>query len=218
MNLIKDSVLQHNGLKDIPENVKLTIKPVDLKKLDGFNFKTACNRYQDPNQALSFQNVYLSIPPGDYFDGDFSVSAWVNLTSNKQFNVLVSFANKGGIDLIWIGFKNLYFYVEISSGSRSDPNAVVTMSSNDPLQMNDWTKVTFTLKDTIGSMYFKDVFNNGGVKLVQPRKVNRNLNFIGQDYQNGSLYLAEAVYEDLTIFKGALTLNDIKKELLYNGE
>ena len=67
-------------------------------------------------------------------------------------------------------------------------------------------------------MYFDDKRNNYGIQLAKPTKMNRNVNFIGQDYHNSSLYLAEAVYDDLKIYKGALTLSDVKTRFQNDGK
>jgi len=88
----------------------------------------------------------MIIPPGVYVDGDFSVSAWVYLNSNKSYTNLVSFANSNGQDLIWLGFNHLRFYAEIGNNS-GDP---LKMSSANALQNKTWTKVTFVLKSTTG--------------------------------------------------------------------
>jgi len=89
------------------------------------------------------------------------------------------------------------------------------MKYTTPLQMNIWTHVTFVLKKNIGYMYL-----NGDFIYKNPLAVSQNaekkLNFIGKDAHNSSLYMAEAIYEDLKIYKGALTSDEIKAG--FNGD
>ena len=85
------------------------------------------------------------------------------------------------------------------------------MVSSSPLPIKIWTHVTFVLKNNIGYMYLNGT-SNINAPLAAPKIAERNMNFIGKDYQNSSLYMAEAVYENLKIYKGALTSDELKKE------
>ena len=84
----------------------------------------------------------------------------------------------------------------------------------------DWTHVTFVLENTTSFMYL----NGDQIKsahnglLTAPKKIERKINFIGKDSHNSSLYMAEATYENLKIYKGALTPNEVKKEYLKYGK
>ena len=187
-----------SGLKDEIGNSSL---------YNGLNFGHVNNRYEMLNQATEFKNGCLQIPPGVYVENDFSVTAWVNLTGKKTYIVLVSFSNEEGRDSVWIGFKNMMFYIEISNAS----NEIIPMSSVNPVSMNNWTHVAFVLKNTTGYMYLNGIENYNS-PLPAPIKIDRKLNFIGQDYYNSSLYLAEAIYDNLKVYKGAMTAEEINKE------
>jgi hypothetical protein len=65
-------------------------------------------------------------------------------------------------------------------------------------------------------MYLNGDFINKN-QLAAIQNAEKNLNFIGKDAHNSSLYMAEAVYEDLKIYKGALTADEIKAELKKDG-
>ena len=135
------------------------------------------------------------------------MTAWVNPKVNKSFSVLVSFSNAEGKDSVWIGFKDLMFYVEISNAS----NGIEAISSVAPLSLNNWTHVAFVLKNTTGYVYLNGIENYNS-PLPAPIRRQRKLNFIGQDYYNSSLYLAEAIYDNLKVYKGAMTAEEINKE------
>ena len=60
-------------------------------------------------------------------------------------------------------------------------------------------------------MYLNGIFKHNA-PLAVPKKAERNINFIGKDFHNSNLYMAEAVYENLKIFKGALTPDELKEE------
>ena len=177
------------------------------------NISLASNRFKEPFRSTEFKNGYYLIPMPIYIENDFSVSAWVNLTVDKQYNVLASFAGKEGNDMIWIGFKHLQFHVELTFSS----NETLKMTATTPLQKDFWTFVTFVLKNSIGLMYLNGSLNSK-VHLEMPKKLERTENFIGKDSFDSDLYFAEALYENLKIYKGALTDLEVKDEFNKDGK
>ncbi len=105
------------------------------------------------------------------------------------------------------------FHVEISNSLNENEND--KMVSISPLPIKIWTHVTFVLKNNMGYMYLNGI-SNSNAPLVAPIKAERNMNFIGKDSHNSNLYMAEAVYENLKIYKGALTPDELKEE--YNKD
>jgi hypothetical protein len=174
---------------------------------EGINTNLVSNRYRKPFQATEFKKGYLMINEKIQIENDFTVSSWVNLASDKQYNTLVSFSEDEGKNSIWIGFSRLSFHVEINT---------LKMTSTNPLQMNIWTHVTFVLKNNIGYMYLNGYFINKN-QLAAIQYAEKKLNFIGKDAHNSSLYMSEAIYEDLKIYKGALTSDEIKAEFNEDG-
>jgi len=174
---------------------------------EGINTNLVSNRYKKPFQAKEFKKGYLMINEKIQIENDFTVSSWVNIASDKKYNTLISFSEDEGKNSIWIGFSNLSFHVEIN---------FVKMTSTNHLQMNIWNHVTFVLKNNIGYMYLNGAFiNKNPLKMTQ--SAGKKLNFIGKDSHNSSLYMAEAIYEDLKIYKGALTSDEIKAEFNKDG-
>jgi hypothetical protein len=177
------------------------------------NTNYAANRYRKPFQATEFKKGYYQISNSIEIENNFSVSAWVKLDSDKQYNTLVSFADEKRENSIWIGFSRLNFHVEISNSLNENEND--KMVSTSPLPMNFWSHVTFVLKNNMGYMYLNGT-SNFNATLAAPNKARRNMNFIGKDSHNSSLFMAEAVYENLKIYKGALTSDELKEE--YNKD
>jgi hypothetical protein len=202
--LIEATLVHHWSLSSTKDEIG------NATLFDGFSVNLVSNRYGIPFRSTEFKNGCLLIPRGLYIEESFSLSAWVNLKVNKLYSVLVSFANDN--EMIWIGFKGLSLHVEIKSGSN---NGFVKMTSNLFLKKDVWTHITFVLKDSIGYIYFNGSEINKG-SLTRPNSVETIFNFIGQDYYNSSLYLAEAIYEELKIYRGALTEVEVKNE--FNNE
>ena len=78
------------------------------------NTNYAANRYRKPFQATEFKKGYYQISNSIEIENNFSVSAWVKLDSDKQYNTLVSFADEKRENSIWVGFSRLNFHVEMS--------------------------------------------------------------------------------------------------------
>ncbi len=53
--------------------------------------------------------------------------------------------------------------------------------------------------------------------LSLPTKIKRNFNFIGQDYYNSTDYLADAALQNLYLYKGALTSDEVMLEYETEG-
>ena len=126
--------------------------------------------------------------------------------SNKSFTNLVSFSNEDGKDSVWIGFQNLKVYVEIQPSTATGNLTIMTSST--PLSPQKWQHVAFTLKSGIGSIYYNGVEQNNA-PLTVPIKTKRNFNFVGQDYYNSNEYSADAIYQNLNLYKGALTADEV---------
>lgn len=170
--------------------------------------------YGKPFDSTEFKNGFFRLPPGVFVKKDFSVSVWVNLKEpTKQYSVLLSFANENGKDSVWIGFKDLHFHVEISNKL----DEIKTMTSLIPLPKDSWMHVAFVLENTNGFMYLNGTLNKNST-MPTPNDVKRELNFIGKDYFNSDFYYAEAIYDNLTIYEGALTDDEEKYTFEKDGK
>ena len=72
-----------SDFKDLIENADL---------YDGKNYEFVQNRFGKLKSAIHFKQGYLKIPQGIYFDGDFTITAWLKLNNNSfKFNLLSDF-------------------------------------------------------------------------------------------------------------------------------
>ncbi len=180
----------------------------------GLNTSQSVNLYGKPFDSTEFKKGYLRLPSGMYVKKEFSATAWVNLKEpTKQYSVLVSFANEKGKDSVWIGFRNLHFHVEISN--RFDE--IKSMTSSKPLPKDIWMHVAFVMQNGNGLIYLNGTLNNN-LTMPTPNEKERKINFIGKDYYDSDLYLAEAIYDNLTIYHGALTGDEAKYSFENDGK
>ena len=59
----------------------------------GSKYSFVPDRFCSPNSAIFFNNGYLQVPPGVYFSGDFTVTAWINIKSYQSYSRIFEFGN-----------------------------------------------------------------------------------------------------------------------------
>lgn len=173
---------------------------------NGFSYSYVPDRFNNLNSAIYFNDGYLRVPSGVYFDGDFSIVIWINLKSFGQ-NIL-TFGNIGKLNCIYIvALTDLNVYRTYQGTSSTS----IRIISPNKLQLSTWNHIAFILKDTIGYVYVNGV-QVGSDPLLSPLNVVRNSNYIGRnpDYTFGQTITA--IYDEVKIFKGALTSNQILYE------
>lgn len=169
---------------------------------DGLSYSYVPDRFNNLNSAISFNYGYLRVPSGVYFNGDSSITTWINF---KSFTFILSFGNIGFSDYIFIDVSSENIYCLTYQGSLS--TSVYTLNQ---LQLNTWTHVAFIIKGTIGNIYVNGVLKSTYFSQLQPLNVVRTSNYIGKnDHGKPNAF---AIYDDVKIFKGALTSNQILYE------
>jgi len=53
---------------------------------NGLNYGLTSDRFGNPNSALNLNYGYMNIPPGIYFNGTFTITAWVNVKNAVNLN------------------------------------------------------------------------------------------------------------------------------------
>lgn len=159
--------------------------------------------------ASLFNKSYYSIPKGKYLNTDISVTAWVNLNTNKSFSTLIFFGNGFYNNSFWLGFQESYVYWEINNQENS-------LKSKDFLKLNTWTHVAITLKSGSAAIYINGEQSQQG-SMTAPDVVETNANYIGNDFYGLDDYAAEAAYSKIKIFNGALDSSEVKTEYSTDG-
>lgn len=176
----------------------------------GTSYTYVADRFNNPNSAIYFNNGYLQVPPGVYFSGDFTVTAWIFLNAHSPVQVIFDFGNGPDSD-------NNIFLIKDAASSGGLLRSFVNYNSTNyfistPIVMpnlNQWYHVAFTLSRNIGSIYV-----NGILILSSPlsliRSVTRSTNYIGRD-SYGDIQI-NAIYDDLKIYQGALSTAAIQND------
>ena len=175
--------------------------------IDGSSFSFVEDRFGNPNSAIYLNQGYLKVPPGVYFEGDFTITAWINLKNFSSFSPIIDFGNgPDTIDNILLSVRDATFGAEVYfNRDRS------FMYSDDRISLNKWYFVAFSMVGMVGSLYLDGKFLKSSILLI-PRNEIRVNNFIGINNLNIAENKVNAVYSSIKIYKNGLTSEEIKNE------
>jgi len=175
----------------------------------GSNYCFASDRFGSPNSAIYFYKGYLQVPSGVYFSSEFTFTAWINLVRYQDWSRIIDFGNGQGIDNVLLSFKQKNLQTNnpqlVGSVYQGSTNLDLKTSSN--INLNQWHFVAFVLRNSIGYIYLNGNLVESGSLLI-PNKINTTKNYIGKSNWGHDPY-AEAFYDDIKIYSGALSINDI---------
>ncbi len=119
----------------------------------------------------------MSVPPGIYFSGAFTIIAWINIQKSVQYQRIIDFGNGVGYDeILWCmgpNTNNLISSIVFSGGEKG-----IQLASNNSLSLLTWYHVAYTL-DSFGFGIF--YLNGQQIYSVQQLVINsvlRSNNFI----------------------------------------
>lgn len=176
----------------------------------------ALDRFGNAGMCYEFAGTgtYIQCPPAVYFNGDYTISGWVNITNAESWSRLIDFGN---------GPSNNNVLVSLNAGGSGMINASVYnggsgsgFSSIDPLMLNQWVQITVTNVGNTVLLYVNGVpvYQNTGGMYV-PNNVTRNNNYIGLSNwgSDGGVY---GRMDDIRIYGRGLSIAEVAQ--LYNYE
>ena len=107
------------------------------------------------------------MPNGVYFSGDFSVTAWIHLSSFKFGSRVFEFGSGHALDNVFLAIyeKTNKLYASIySSGEQKN------VKSNTPIELNKWYSVALVFEGTEFSIYLNDDLDTSGQLIYQKEK------------------------------------------------
>jgi len=177
----------------------------------GSSYSFVPDRFCSPNSAIYFNQGYLQVPEGVYFSGDFTFTAWIYLKSYQLNSRIFEFGNGQPNDNVALSMSRLtnrmYVFTFIGpSISQFEASAIINL--------NEWYFVAFVLSGTTGYIYVNGNQVTTGTLYVPINIIRRNNN-IGKSNWNEPN--ADAIYDELKIYQGALSSADIMNEYKLNS-
>jgi hypothetical protein len=171
------------------------------------------DRFSIDFAAIGLTRGYLKAPTNVYFNGDFSITAWIRIEppgSTTTWEVtLLDFGNnlnnQKPIDDVIFGIKNGFLFATIFQGPSF--SSTVNTTSGNTIQFDTWYHVAITFGGSTGYLYLngKQIGNNTNMKA--PLNVNRTVNIIGKITDNFKVYL-----DELKIFSGSLNSGEVYQD------
>jgi hypothetical protein len=165
------------------------------------------------NNALDFDGTddYITVPPGVYFNGNFTIECWVYPKSFANWARIVDFGNGAGSNNVLLAY---------TYGASGAPGLYVEGSqfqANQTIPLNTWTHIAATLNGNTATIYINGIAA-GSATFPVPVNIIRNNCYIGKS--NWGDPNANAVYDELRIWNIAKTpaqiLSSMNTELAGN--
>ena len=163
------------------------------------------SRRGDPLSAMSFKGGYFVIPPGRYFNGDFTFSVWFLVRSFDHYARIVDLINP------------FTFIIAILNDGRIhvilDPNQNTRFASSYYFTPNTWHHISFVMQQNSVFLYI----NGTASSLTGPATTNvyntpgdSNSNYLGKsNWNNDPLF--NGIIDSLKIFNLALSPAEVLK-------
>lgn len=163
-----------------------------------------------PGSALNLDGAsgYAQAANGVWFNGNFTVEAWVFARSYNNWSRLIDFAN---------GPDNNNVFLALSAGTSGFPIFGVYTSggpsfqANTQLPTNQWVHLAATLNGTTGTIYINGNPVGSGTLNIPPNVV-RTINYIGRSNYDGDGY-ANALFDDIRIWNVAKSQTQIQANM-----
>jgi hypothetical protein len=168
----------------------------------GSSYSFVSDRLCSPNAAIYFNQGYLEVPSGVYFSGDFTVTAWIYLKSYQFQSKIFDFGNGPHSNNV-----GLSMFERTSQMFGFTVSFIITQPI---INLNQWHFVAFVISGTTSYIYVNGSQLANGT-LQAPNNIIRSTNYIGKSSWSTDLN-ADAIYDDMKIFKGALSPSDIINE------
>lgn len=194
-----------NSLNDVVGNAHMF--PFDA------NWSFYPDRFGVPASAIRITQGGLQVPAGNYFQGDFTISVWANFLSiTTLYDRILDFSNGPNSDNIifslYSNTKEIGAHIlngNVYNGGVVSPTATTT---------NVWNHLVmvYSNQTKTASVYTNGVLSVSGV-VNQANAMLRRINYIGKSvFPNPNESLVDCVYDDLKIYKRALTSDEIKAD------
>ena len=156
--------------------------------------------------VIQFTGGYGVVPPGVYFNGDFTLTVWVNVQSFGSYGSIIDFANGPGSDNVKLqvavggsGYPAITLYSGTSNSVRVQSSATISL--------NTWYNLAFSLSNLTYSIFINGVVWYSGTSTVVPQSVLRSSNYIVKS--NWEDAIAQVSYDEIKIYRRALSSSEI---------
>lgn len=171
---------------------------------------------KDPSNneySIYLNNGYLLAPPGVYFAGDLSVTAWVNVKQIRTYSRLFDFGNGESENNVLISLSDFSTGIPLFE-TFSNTRIRTRIKSPKKLELNKWNHIAVVIKGNLSLIYMDGIVVANGLLNI-PFNVVRINNYIGKSNW-ASDQLADVLIKNFRIYNRALESAQVLKEMVNN--
>ena len=176
---------------------------------NGANATLTFDRFNKSNSALDLKYGYYEIPNGVYFNGPYSITAWLYAREALSISKLIDIGFTNGSANVGITLFDNFApkpYVRIKNGAS---NSTWAIRSSVNFTLNVWTHLGVTFDGAYLKIFMNGELVGQGISGI-PLNVNRTNNFIGRSWSAGNPNI-NAIFDELRFYNRDLSQNEIKE-------
>jgi len=157
--------------------------------------------------ALNGADNFIDLPDHAWFDGSFTIEAWVYPRSFNNWSRILDFGNGAPNDNVFLALTREGTGKPQLSVVRG--NAFQELVSKDALRLNTWSHVAATLNGTTATLYINGQQVAQVTTMQPPNNVVRTKNYLGRSNWGSDAY-ANILLSDVRIWSVARTAEQIR--------
>ena len=185
------------------------VKKGSSSVISSTNVSFTADRFNRTNSAVFFNYGHYQLSSDIYFNGDFSISAWVRFDNILPWQRVIDFGNGAPSDNVIFTITDTANIICVVKNVASDQDCQGSIKINNGV----WYHIVCVLRGDKINIYIDgvlDVFCNSSI----PTKIVRQSNFIGKsNFPWDNLFLG--AIDELQIYNKSLTDQQISK--LFNN-
>ena len=175
------------------------------------------NRNKISNSAIYVNEGYIILPNGTYFDGTFTVTAWINIQKHTYLGSFLEIAedsNKNIYRFNYAGPFNPRCLFSIYSSSTVIIQHFI--NSEGSLDKNNWMHFAYTVNGSSHNIYVNGSLSGTLQSTLLSSRALKTSNYIGKSVVSG-MQMGSFILDELKIFNKPLNLAEIQNDMSLNN-
>ena len=199
LGLIHYWPIENDDLKDHASNADM---------IHGANYEFCPDRFNNSNSALNFKNGYKSLANGVYFDGDFTITVWINYNKFTNLSRILEVSNNENHLVALNAALDRLTCPSLTIMENKNGNGITSeRKCNLTLAYRRWNHLAISFCGSTSSLFINGELSSKYEHGLIPSDLNGTRGFIGRNSIDG--VNLQAKIDDLRVYKRCLSQNEI---------